>query len=57
MRGVIAIREYLNLTISFDHDFVDGAPAARFVRSLADFVEGASVLEVERVEQLTDLAV
>jgi pyruvate/2-oxoglutarate dehydrogenase complex dihydrolipoamide acyltransferase (E2) component len=55
--GAIAIREYLNLTISFDHDIVDGAPAARFVRSLADLVEGASVLEMERVEQSSDLAV
>ena len=25
--GEIVIREYLNLTVSFDHDIVDGAPA------------------------------
>ena len=31
--GEIVIREFLNLTVSFDHDIVDGAPAARFVRS------------------------
>ena len=43
--GEIVIREFLNLTVSFDHDIVDGAPAARFVRSLADLVEGASALE------------
>jgi pyruvate/2-oxoglutarate dehydrogenase complex dihydrolipoamide acyltransferase (E2) component len=27
--GQIAIREYLSLTISFDHDIIDGAPADR----------------------------
>ncbi|MEW5873084.1 MAG: 2-oxo acid dehydrogenase subunit E2 [Chloroflexota bacterium] len=42
--GEIAIREYLNLTIAFDHDFVDGAPAARFARSLIDLIESAAVL-------------
>lgn len=27
--GHAAVREYLSLTISVDHDIVDGAPAAR----------------------------
>lgn len=40
----IRIREYLNLTISFDHDIVDGAPAARFAKSLRELIESASVL-------------
>jgi pyruvate/2-oxoglutarate dehydrogenase complex dihydrolipoamide acyltransferase (E2) component len=43
--GQIAIREYLNLTISFDHDIVDGAPAARFARSLTELIESAALLE------------
>jgi pyruvate/2-oxoglutarate dehydrogenase complex dihydrolipoamide acyltransferase (E2) component len=43
--GVIDVREYLNLTISFDHDIVDGAPAARFARTLVELVEEATVLE------------
>jgi pyruvate/2-oxoglutarate dehydrogenase complex dihydrolipoamide acyltransferase (E2) component len=43
--GQVAIREYLNLTISFDHDIVDGAPAARFVRAFTELVESASLLE------------
>ena len=30
----VEIREYLNLTITFDHDVVDGAPAARFAQRL-----------------------
>jgi 2-oxoacid dehydrogenases acyltransferase (catalytic domain) len=29
----------LDVTISLDHDLVDGAPAARFARRLADLVE------------------
>ncbi len=37
-------REYLSLTISFDHDIVDGAPAARFVKDLVDFIEDGSLL-------------
>jgi 2-oxoacid dehydrogenases acyltransferase (catalytic domain) len=31
--GHIAIREYLSLTISFDHEIIDGTPAARFTES------------------------
>ena len=42
--GAIAVREYLNLTISFDHDIVDGAPAARFAKTLVELIEEATVL-------------
>jgi pyruvate/2-oxoglutarate dehydrogenase complex dihydrolipoamide acyltransferase (E2) component len=35
----IAIREYLSMTISFDHDIIDGAPAARFTQRLKDLIE------------------
>jgi pyruvate/2-oxoglutarate dehydrogenase complex dihydrolipoamide acyltransferase (E2) component len=41
----IEVREYLNLTISFDHDIVDGAPAARFARKLVELIESATVLQ------------
>jgi pyruvate/2-oxoglutarate dehydrogenase complex dihydrolipoamide acyltransferase (E2) component len=40
----IKIREYLSVTITIDHDIVDGAPAARFVRELRDSVESAGGL-------------
>lgn len=43
-------REYLSLTISVDHDVVDGAPAARFVRRLKGLIEsgdGLADLEIE----------
>lgn len=42
-------REYLDLTLSFDHDLVDGAPAARFTRCLVQLVENASGLPVDTV--------
>lgn len=42
--GEIAIREYLDLTIAFDHDVVDGAPVARFSRTLVDLIETAALL-------------
>jgi len=45
--GQIGIREYLDLTMAFDHDVVDGAPAARFGRSLVELIEGAKLLEDE----------
>jgi pyruvate/2-oxoglutarate dehydrogenase complex dihydrolipoamide acyltransferase (E2) component len=35
----IGIHEYLSVTVSFDHDIVDGAPAARFAQRLRTLVE------------------
>jgi pyruvate/2-oxoglutarate dehydrogenase complex dihydrolipoamide acyltransferase (E2) component len=35
----IEIREYLDLTISVDHDVVDGAPMARFVNRFRELIE------------------
>ncbi len=44
--GSIAVREYLDLTLSFDHDIVDGAPATRFAKTLAARIEsGAGLAE------------
>ena len=37
--GQIAVREYLRLTISFDHDIIDGGPAARFTERLKELIE------------------
>jgi pyruvate/2-oxoglutarate dehydrogenase complex dihydrolipoamide acyltransferase (E2) component len=39
VEGRIAIREYLCMTLSFDHDVIDGAPAARFVSRLRELIE------------------
>ena len=41
----IAIREYLDLTLSIDHDIVDGAPAARFVQTFRELLESGYGLE------------
>ncbi len=38
--GQITIREYLCMTLSFDHSIVDGAPAARFTERLKELIEG-----------------
>jgi pyruvate/2-oxoglutarate dehydrogenase complex dihydrolipoamide acyltransferase (E2) component len=43
--GQIAIREYLSLTISFDHNIIDGAPAARFSQRLKDLIESGYGLD------------
>ena len=37
--GQVENREYLCVTISFDHDIVDGAPAARFTQRLKELIE------------------
>ena len=45
VEGRIEPREILNLTVLFDHDVVDGAPATRFVRRLVELIEGGSGLD------------
>ena len=37
-QGRLVEREYLQLTVSVDHDIVDGAPTARFVKRLRDLL-------------------
>lgn len=41
----IEIREVLNMTALFDHDVIDGAPAARFIRDLVKGIEKGLFLE------------
>jgi pyruvate/2-oxoglutarate dehydrogenase complex dihydrolipoamide acyltransferase (E2) component len=43
--GAVVPRECLDLTLSFDHDIVDGAPAARFARTLVEIIESGSALD------------
>jgi pyruvate/2-oxoglutarate dehydrogenase complex dihydrolipoamide acyltransferase (E2) component len=45
--GHTAAREYLSLTISVDHDIVDGAPAARFTRRLKELIESGYALAAD----------
>lgn len=35
----IEVREFLDVTLDFDHDLIDGAPAARFAKSVTDLIE------------------
>ena len=46
----IAMREYLSLTISFDHDIIDGAPAARFTQRLKELIESGYGLVDSTIE-------
>jgi len=44
----VELRDVLQLTVTIDHDIVDGAPAARFGAALRQLIEGADVLRSER---------
>jgi pyruvate/2-oxoglutarate dehydrogenase complex dihydrolipoamide acyltransferase (E2) component len=48
--GHIAMRDYLSMTISFDHDIIDGAPAARFTQRLKELIESGYGLFDSTVE-------
>jgi len=37
--GKTEAREYLSVTVMFDHDVIDGAPAAQFTARLAELVQ------------------
>ncbi len=44
--GCIEAREYLSMTLSFDHDIVDGAPVARIAQRFVQLTEQAYGLEL-----------
>ena len=50
--GQIAVRELLSLTVDFDHDIVDGAPAARFVQRFKELIERGEGLALQSEQQL-----
>lgn len=45
--GGFVSREHLCITASFDHDIVDGAPAARFLSRFAEVVKSGEILQKE----------
>jgi pyruvate/2-oxoglutarate dehydrogenase complex dihydrolipoamide acyltransferase (E2) component len=47
IEGRLEPREVLCLTVTFDHDVVDGAPAARFAQQLKALLETGYGLEPE----------
>lgn len=45
IEGKLENREFLNITLKFDHIIIDGAPATRFARKLVDLLKSAAFLE------------
>jgi 2-oxoacid dehydrogenase/acyltransferase catalytic subunit len=45
VNGQMRVREYLSLTVSFDHNMIDGAPAARFTERLKQLIESGYGLQ------------
>jgi pyruvate/2-oxoglutarate dehydrogenase complex dihydrolipoamide acyltransferase (E2) component len=56
VNGLVGPREILNLTVVFDHDVIDGAPAARFVRRLVELIESGYGLEKDQPQPVIDVA-
>ncbi|HXX79071.1 MAG TPA: 2-oxo acid dehydrogenase subunit E2 [Ktedonobacteraceae bacterium] len=56
VEGHITTREYLSLTVSFDHDVIDGAPAARFTQRLKELIESGYGLDDLAVEPMQVIA-
>jgi pyruvate/2-oxoglutarate dehydrogenase complex dihydrolipoamide acyltransferase (E2) component len=52
--GRIEPREVLHLTVLFDHDVVDGAPAARFVHRLVELIESGYGLDQDQTQNADD---
>lgn len=48
--GELRSREFLSLTVTFDHDVVDGAPATRFVQRLTEHLEASHGLDITATE-------
>jgi pyruvate/2-oxoglutarate dehydrogenase complex dihydrolipoamide acyltransferase (E2) component len=53
--GRIEPREILSLTVTFDHDIVDGGPATRFVRRLVELIENGYGLDVDQTPIAVDI--
>lgn len=53
IEGRLENREYLSVTISLDHDSVDGAPAARFIQRLKELVESSEIAQDQALGKIT----
>jgi hypothetical protein len=49
IEGRIEPREILNLTVMFNHDVIDGAPATRFTRRLVELIENGYGLDEDQM--------
>jgi pyruvate/2-oxoglutarate dehydrogenase complex dihydrolipoamide acyltransferase (E2) component len=52
---LIVIREYVGMTVMFDHDVTDGAPVARFIRRLKELMTSGYGLEAAPTGDIHDL--
>ena len=48
---VLVEREFLPLTLSFDHSVIDGAPGARFATTFGAFLEACTVLDDDGLKE------
>ena len=55
VEGRIEPREILHLTVVFDHEVIDGAPAARFTGRLVELIESGYGLEEDQAPSATDV--
>jgi hypothetical protein len=54
VEGRIEPREILNLTVVFDHDVIDGAPATRFTQRLVELIESGYGLGEDQAKTAID---
>ena len=45
VNGRVEVRKFMSVTVSFDHDVIDGAPAARFMHRLKKMIESGCGLD------------
>ena len=45
VNGRVEVRKVMSVTVSFDHDVIDGAPAARFMHRLKKLIESGCGLD------------
>lgn len=55
VEGRIEPREILNLTVMFDHDVIDGAPATRFTHRLVELIESGYGLDEDQPISALDI--
>jgi pyruvate/2-oxoglutarate dehydrogenase complex dihydrolipoamide acyltransferase (E2) component len=55
VEGRVEPREILHLTVVFDHDVIDGAPAARFTRRLVELIESGYGLAEDQAITAIDI--
>lgn len=55
VEGRIEPREILHLTVTFDHDVIDGAPAARFTRRLVELIESGYGLDADQATSAIEI--